>query len=76
MQLHELSELSAPARIEAMELLWQAMSEDVQHSAHLIPSWHQQVLERRLQAMQSGDENTTPWEMAKNRLRDLTQVTR
>lgn len=76
MQFHELSELSAPARIQAMELLWQAMSEDVQHSANLIPSWHQQVLDRRLRVMQSGDEDTISWEMAKNRLRDLTQVVR
>ncbi len=76
MQLHELTQLPANDRIKAMELLWQSMSEDVQQNANLIPAWHQEVLDRRLVRMQAGDENITPWETAKNRLRDLTQVVR
>jgi len=76
MQLHELTQLSAQARVQAMELLWQAMTEDAQHNAGLIPAWHQQVLDSRLARMQAGDEKISAWEDAKTRLRDLTQSSR
>ncbi|WP_310626307.1 addiction module protein [Limnohabitans sp.] len=75
MKLHELTQLSAQDRIQAMELLWQAMSDDAQQNASLIPAWHQGVLEARLARLQSGDEKSMPWQLAKDRLRGLTQVT-
>lgn len=74
MQLDELTRLPAQTRIQAMELLWQSMTEDAQTHAALIPAWHQQVLESRLARMQAGEEKVTTWEDAKTRLRDLTQT--
>ena len=68
MELHELTQLSTQDRLQAMELLWQSFTE--QQSGDLIPPWHQQVLDDRMARMQAGTEKTTPWQSAKDRLRD------
>ena len=72
MELHELTQLSTQDRLQAMELLWQSFSE--QQIDDLIPAWHQQVLNDRMARMQAGVEKTTPWQTAKDRLRELTRA--
>jgi hypothetical protein len=35
-----------------------------------VPNWHQDVLSERLAALDAGEAVATPWEEAKERIRD------
>lgn len=41
--------------------------------AQSVPDWHQQVLGQRLAAMEDGVETVTPWQEAKERIRQRTR---
>ena len=73
MQLHELSQLSLQDRLQAMELLWQSFIDTENEHANLIPAWHQQVINDRLNRMQAGQENSNSWQEVSLRLREATK---
>jgi len=70
MQLHELSQLSLQDRLQAMELLWQSFIDTENEHANLIPAWHQQVINDRLNRMQAGQENSNSWQQVSLCLRE------
>ena len=49
-----------------MEALWDSLCRDQsQAHAHAVPVWHQDELNTRLAALDSGDEAVSPWEEAR-----------
>ncbi|MFM8900499.1 MAG: addiction module protein [Burkholderiales bacterium] len=72
MQLDDIAHMPTQARLQAMELLWKSLRESSQ-ADDIVPLWHQQVLQDRLNRLALGAEQTMPWEQAKDRLRALTK---
>jgi hypothetical protein len=68
MQTAELVALPLAERLLAMEVLWDSLCRDSPDSA-AIPSWHEEVLGKRLAALESGQEVVSPWIEAKERIR-------
>lgn len=68
MQTTDLVALSLPQRLQAMEALWASLCQEPS-MAQQIPDWHQEVLSQRLEALDSGEEIVTPWDTAKDRIR-------
>ncbi len=68
MQTAELVALPLADRLQAMEALWESLCRD-QSQAHAVPVWHQDELNKRLAALDSGEEAVSPWEEARERMR-------
>jgi hypothetical protein len=68
MQTDDLANLTLPARLAAMEALWDSLSHDPLHNPS--PAWHAEVLaQRRLEMAQA-----VPCEETKRRLRSLADA--
>ena len=68
MQTDDLAKLPLPARLAAMEALWDSLSHDPLHNPS--PAWHAEVLAQRRLEM----DQAVPWEETKRRLRSLADV--
>lgn len=68
MDTTELVALPLEQRLLAMEALWDSLCRDTTH-APVIPGWHQEVLQKRVAALDAGVEPTSPWDEAKERIR-------
>jgi putative addiction module component (TIGR02574 family) len=68
MQTAELVALPLAERLQAMEVLWDSLCRD-QTQTPFVPAWHEEELNKREAALDSGEEVTTPWEAAKERIR-------
>ena len=68
MQTAELVALPLAERLQAMEALWDSLCRD-QPQTPVVPAWHQEELNKRAAALDSGEEVATPWEEAKERIR-------
>ncbi|MDD5030168.1 MAG: addiction module protein [Rhodoferax sp.] len=72
MQTAELAALPLSERLQAMEILWGTLCQEPEQ-VQPVPEWHQQVLSQRLAALETGGETVTPWEEAKDRIRQRTR---
>lgn len=68
MHTAELVALPLAERLQAMEALWDSLCRD-QSQAHVVPDWHRKELDKRLKALDSGEEGVSSWEEAKERIR-------
>lgn len=73
MQTAELVAMPLAERLLAMEALWDSLCRDEQSQASVIPSWHEGALAKRVVALDSGEEVATPWEEAKQRIRQCAE---
>jgi putative addiction module component (TIGR02574 family) len=67
----EVSELPVAEKLRLMEFLWDSLSRDAAGEA-IVPEWHQSVLAERAGRIDSGQEPSSPWNEAKQRLRQQT----
>lgn len=72
MQTAQLVALPLAERLQAMEALWDSLCRD-QTQTPVLPAWHEEELNRRVAALDSGEEVATPWETAKERLRQRAE---
>jgi len=68
MQTAELVALPLAEHLRAMEALWDSLCRD-QTQAHVVPAWHEEELNKRVAALESGEEVVSPWEEVKERIR-------
>lgn len=68
----DITEQPVAEKLKLMEKLWDALS--TQAAGAVVPAWHQEVLARRLERLDSGDETATPWAQAKERIRAQTRA--
>ena len=68
MQAADLEKLTTAEKLQAMELLWDALCQDI---AHPVPSpeWHAHTLAERSHV----EQPTSDWEDAKTRILNKTQ---
>lgn len=59
MQIAELVALPLAERLQAMEALWDSLCRD-QTQTPVLPASHQEELNKRVAALDSGEEVTTP----------------
>jgi len=75
MQTAELAALPLSERLQAMEVLWESLCQEPgQVQTQTLPDWHHQVLNQRLAALDAGVETVTPWNEAKDRIRQRTRT--
>jgi putative addiction module component (TIGR02574 family) len=72
MHTAELITLPLVERLQAMEALWDSLCRD-QAQFQVVPIWHEDELSKRVAALDRGEERTTPWEVAKERIRQRAQ---
>ncbi|MBK9235212.1 MAG: addiction module protein [Rhodoferax sp.] len=68
MQTAELVALPLADRLLAMEVLWDSLCRD-QTLENAVPAWHEEELSNRLDALDAGQQVASPWEDAKQRIR-------
>lgn len=61
-----LDQMSIAEKLQAMESLWESLSQSGQMPS---PEWHREVLEEREKRVQAGLEKPIDWETAKKDLR-------
>lgn len=71
MQLTDLKSLSTQEKLQAMEALWDALCQDANQSVPS-PAWHAEELKSRDLAWSQGQQTTSPWSEAKQRIRQKT----
>ena len=71
MQLTDLKSLSTQEKLHAMETLWDALCHDANQPV-LSPAWHAEELKSRDLAWSQGQQTTSPWSEAKQRIRQKT----
>lgn len=67
MQLADLKSLSTQEKLQAMETLWDALCQDTSHPIPS-PAWHAEELNSRDLAWSQGQQTTSPWSEAKQRI--------
>ena len=72
MQTADLVALPLAQRLQAMEALWESLCKD-SDQAQIVPTWHQEVLGQRLESLNAGIEIVSPWEEAKDRIRQRSR---
>ena len=65
--IDQINSLTPTEAVMAMEALWERLV-DADNEPES-PEWHREELERREQLIQSGEAEFTPWEDAKERIR-------
>ena len=72
MQTAELVALPLAERLQAMEALWDSLCRD-QTQPPVVPTWHEEELRKRVAALDACEEVATPWETAKERIRQRAE---
>jgi putative addiction module component (TIGR02574 family) len=67
MQLADLKSLSTQEKLQAMEALWDALCQDTNNTVPS-PAWHAEELKSRDLAWSQGQQTTSPWSEAKQRI--------
>lgn len=63
----DISKLPVAEKLLLMEQLWESLR--VQAESGVAPAWHKEVLAERLRRLDTGNEPTSPWAEAKERIR-------
>ena len=61
-----LERMTLEEKLQTMETIWDDLCR--KNSDIASPSWHQDVLNERMQALQNGNETFTDWETTKKNL--------
>ncbi len=67
----EVADWPVAERLRMMESLWDSLSRDAGGEA-VVPEWHQTVLAERAERIDNGQEPSSPWSEARQRLRQRT----
>lgn len=72
-----VEQFDLPTKIQAMEQLWASLtlSDETITQSNVIPKWHDDVLQQRLQALENGKSEFMDWQTAKERLRAVVKWT-
>lgn len=62
-----IAKLPVAEKLLLMERLWDSLR--VQADSSVVPVWHKDVLAERLRRLDTGNEPTSPWAEAKERIR-------
>lgn len=65
----DIATMPVAERLQFMEALWESFDEN---SSAAIPDWHADVLAERAAQYEQGQEETTDWEEAKQRIRNTS----
>ncbi|MCE7902233.1 MAG: addiction module antitoxin RelB [Gammaproteobacteria bacterium PRO9] len=68
----DISKLPVAEKLLLMERLWDALR--AQADSGIVPAWHEDVLAERLRRLDAGNEPTSSWAEAKERIRSRTKV--
>ncbi len=63
----DIAKLPVAEKLLLMERLWEALR--VQADSSVVPAWHRDVLAERLRRLDAGNEPTSSWTEAKERIR-------
>lgn len=63
-----LEKMTREDKLRAMECLWDDLCRDPDSVES--PAWHEQVLQRREEALQAGTEKVLDWRDAKKKIRE------
>ena len=72
MSNNEIASLPIVQRLQMMEVLWNSMSDESVNMLD-VPLWHRDILAERLNKIDAGEEEISPWEEAKNRIRQQAE---
>lgn len=64
----QIPHLSTTEKLRAMEVLWSSLHQTFEESAP--PEWHRELLNRRLQLIESGEAVYEDWNQVKKELRE------
>jgi putative addiction module component (TIGR02574 family) len=67
----DLAKMPISEKIQLMESLWESLSSDA-GAASVVPAWHSDVLAKRAEQIDQGEESVSAWADAKQRIRDQT----
>jgi putative addiction module component (TIGR02574 family) len=67
----DLAKMPISEKIQLMESLWESLSSDA-GAASVVPAWHGDVLAKRAEQIDQGEESVSAWGDAKQRIRDQT----
>lgn len=69
-----LDTLTFSEKMQAMEQLWENLSQTPTNTANpLVPKWHNDILQTRLQAVESGQSEFVDWKIAKEQLQAIVK---
>jgi len=66
----QIPQLSTVEKLAMMEALWNSLHQTIEESAP--PDWHREILESRMNLIQSGDAVYEDWDLVKSELRSQT----
>lgn len=69
----DLAAMPAAEKLQLMESLWDAFCREADGDVKS-PAWHGEVLAERLRRVDAGDEVISPWNEAKQRIREQTKA--
>jgi hypothetical protein len=64
----QIPNLSTAEKLLAMEMLWCSLHQTIEESD--APDWHRELLNRRMQLIESGEAVYEDWHQVKNELRE------
>ena len=67
MSITEIKNMTTVERLEAMELLWDALCDEEEEVRS--PVWHEQILKKRKERIESGEANFYTLDQLKERFR-------
>lgn len=66
----QIAHLSTVEKLSMMEALWSSLHQTIDETAP--PDWHREILESRMNLIQSGEAVYEDWDRVKNELRSRT----
>lgn len=64
----DIDDMPVAVKLKLMETLWDSLC--LQSAGNMeMPVWHGKVLDQRLRRLASGEEQVSPWNEAKERIR-------
>ncbi len=74
MNINELASLPLAQRMEAMQVLWNSMTQDEADKLVAIPAWHKSVVLERVNRHDAGQEPVLSWDEAKRSIRSAIEA--
>lgn len=69
--LEEIRQLTLPEKFELLETVWSEIAADPDKIE--VPRWHRDLLDKREEAMRSGQMEVLDWEEAKGQIEDAVR---